>query len=95
MENGANVNERYGFLRSTGLMKAVDKSDKPLVSFLLQQPGTDVNAKDIDGNAALHHIHVTNETATKITKLLLNFPGIDTKIQGKYKLSLQNIIRRK
>ena len=64
LENGANVNERYGFLRSTWLMKAVDRSDEPLVSFLLQQPGIDVNAKDIDGNAALHHIHGTNETAT-------------------------------
>ena len=54
LANGADVNERERFLE-TSLMEAVCHANEPLVSLLLQQPGIQVNAKNIAGWTGLHY----------------------------------------
>ena len=62
-------------------MQAVLAGNEPLVSLLLQQPGIQVNAKDNTGWTALHFAACRRgDEGRKVTKLLLNFPGIDTRI---------------
>ena len=83
LANGADVNERdEEHFKMTGLMRAVVRQNEPLVSLLLQQPGIQVNAKDDFGGTALHlaAFHNIREEGRKVTRLLLNFPGIDTEI---------------
>ncbi|MCX5923528.1 MAG: ankyrin repeat domain-containing protein, partial [Candidatus Dependentiae bacterium] len=63
----SNQNKSFGIdpkTKSTPLMRAIQSGDEPLVRALIAQ-GADVNAKDINGNTALHHlnsmeIHTTN-----------------------------------
>ena len=81
LANGADVNER-GMFKKTCLMLAVSDAKEPLVSLLLQQPGIQVNVKDIIGWTALHYaaFHNYREEGRQVIKLLLNFPGIDTEM---------------
>ena len=72
LAKGADVNERVGIFRMTSLMEAVDDSKEPLVSLLLQQPGIQVNAKDIFGQTALHCAAFCSGTkGRKVIRLLL------------------------
>ena len=52
LTNGADVNQRV--VKRTSLMEAVHYKNEPLVSLLLQQPGIQINAKDLGGWTALH-----------------------------------------
>ena len=81
LANGADVNKRNKG-RDTNLMVAVNDVNEPLVSLLLQQPGIQVNAKNIGGRTALHYAayNCHGTKGRKLIKLLLNFPGIDTEI---------------
>ena len=82
LANGADVNKRNKG-RDTNLMVAVNDVNEPLVSLLLQQPGIQVNAKNGGaGCTALHYAayYCHGTKGRKLIKLLLNFPGIDTKI---------------
>ena len=82
---GADVNEvNQSYYKMTSLTRAVVSKNEPLVSFLLQQPGIQVNAKDNTGWTALHYAasFCSGANGRKVIKLLLNFPGIDMEIRN-------------
>ena len=83
LENGADVNEREKYTKKTSLIEAVWNKNEPLVSLLLQQPGIQVNAKNIAGWTGLHYValYCSGAKGRKVIRLLLNFPGIDATIR--------------
>ena len=75
LKKGADVNYQQDGAGATCLMVAVRSENIELVSLLLEQPGIDVNAKNILGCTALHKAAIKSSPA--IIRLLLDFPGID------------------
>ena len=83
LESGADVNSRHSdFTSITCLMSALEGHNEAVITFLLEQPGIQVNLQDMQGWTALHHAAFDFKSRSVI-KLLLNFPGIDTEIISK------------
>ncbi len=74
---------------TTTLHLAVQCAEQPVLEYVLSQPGTDVNARDRDGNTPLHI--AANLGRVPVVKLLLEQPDINdsiTNYQGKTALDL-------
>ena len=80
LSRGADVN--YAERRITVLMNACKQDSLPLVSLLLEQPGIQVNSRNLQGRTALH-LALQWCGSPALLRLILDFPGVNVEVRDK------------